>query len=120
MSAQESLFDAALKAQHPARKVENVWSRALGEKPPMQRESDTSRHAATLIVPHMPAQRQRVYDWLVVNGPATDEEISEGLNMNPSSVRPRRLELEQAGLVVESLPSRTTKSGRRASAWKAK
>ena len=48
---------------------------------------------------------------------ATDEEIAAGLEMNPSTQRPRRIELVRRGLVVEA-GTRKTKSGRFATAWR--
>jgi predicted ArsR family transcriptional regulator len=48
----------------------------------------------------------------------TDEEIASALDMNPSSARTRRCELEQEGLVIPVGLS-TTKSGRRTYLWTA-
>lgn len=48
---------------------------------------------------------------------ATDEEIQAGLQMNPSTERPRRIELARRGLVIEA-GTRKTASGRNASVWK--
>ena len=50
--------------------------------------------------------------------PSTDEEIATELAMNPSTVRPRRIELVRRGLVVEA-GTRRTASGRMATVWKA-
>jgi hypothetical protein len=47
----------------------------------------------------------------------TDEEIARALGMNPSTARPRRIELARRGLVVEAGTRRTT-SGRMASVWR--
>ncbi len=49
---------------------------------------------------------------------ATDEEIIAGTGLNPSTARPRRIELARRGLVVES-GTRKTASGRMACVWKA-
>ena len=49
---------------------------------------------------------------------ATDEEMQAGLGMNPSTQRPRRIELARRGLIVES-GTRKTASGRMAVVWKA-
>lgn len=48
---------------------------------------------------------------------ATDEEMQLGLGMNPSTQRPRRIELVRRGLVVEA-GTRKTRSGRYATAWR--
>jgi hypothetical protein len=49
----------------------------------------------------------------------TDQEIQEGLTMNPSTERPRRVELVNLGLVVPSIRHRFTAKGSRARVWKA-
>ena len=48
----------------------------------------------------------------------TDEEMQRLLEMNPSTQRPRRIELARRGLVVEC-GTRRTASGRMATVWKA-
>ena len=48
---------------------------------------------------------------------ATDEEMQAGLGMNPSTQRPRRIELARRGLVVEA-GTRKTASGRMACVWR--
>jgi predicted ArsR family transcriptional regulator len=48
----------------------------------------------------------------------TDEEIASSLDMNPSSARTRRSELEQEGLVIP-IGFGKTKSGRRTYLWAA-
>jgi hypothetical protein len=52
-------------------------------------------------------------------GEATDEEIQDFLSMNPSTERPRRIELWKAGLIEDSGHTRQTKSGRAAAIWRA-
>ena len=47
---------------------------------------------------------------------ATDEEIIAGTGLNPSTARPRRIELARRGLVVEAGTRRAT-SGRAATVW---
>ncbi len=47
----------------------------------------------------------------------TDEEIQDYLRMNPSTERPRRIELVFRGLVVDSGEKRKTKAGRWATVW---
>jgi hypothetical protein len=48
---------------------------------------------------------------------ATDEEIIAGTKLNPSTARPRRIELARRGLVVEA-GTRKTASGRMATIWR--
>ena len=48
---------------------------------------------------------------------ATDEEIASGLGLNPSTERPRRIELARRGLVVEA-GTRKTASKRTATVWR--
>jgi predicted ArsR family transcriptional regulator len=57
-----------------------------------------------------------VLEYLRDHGPATDEEIAAGLAMNPSTARPRRIELVRRGMVVEA-GTRKTASKRNASVW---
>ena len=63
------------------------------------------------------AMQRRVLAYLEQHGPATDEEIATGLGMNPSTQRPRRIELERFGLVVKD-GTRRTSSGRMAVVWR--
>ena len=63
------------------------------------------------------AMQRRVLTYLEEHGPATDEEIATGLGMNPSTERPRRIELARAGLIAEAGTRRTT-SGRNATVWR--
>ncbi|MFN9286738.1 MAG: hypothetical protein ACK6EB_01625, partial [Planctomyces sp.] len=48
---------------------------------------------------------------------ATDEEIASGLGLNPSTERPRRIELARRGLIVTG-GTRKTASGRNADVWR--
>jgi hypothetical protein len=58
-----------------------------------------------------------VLEYLRDYGPATDEEIAAGLAMNPSTARPRRIELVRRGMVVEA-GVRKTAAKRNASVWR--
>jgi transcription initiation factor IIE alpha subunit len=60
--------------------------------------------------------QRRVYEFICWR-PSTDEEISIELGMNPSTVRPRRIELARRGLLAEA-GTRRTASGRMATVWK--
>lgn len=65
--------------------------------------------------------RVEVYEFLRSRGlqGATDLEIQEGLNMNPSTERPRRGELVKMGLVHDSGEQRLTDSKSKAVVWHA-
>ena len=65
------------------------------------------------------AQRQMIFLHLLDKGPfgATLEEIEKELNLAGNTVRPRRLELEEKLLVVNSGTTRPTCSGRQAVVW---
>ena len=86
---------------------------------PHQPHSDTSREAAREIAPHLNRLQVKVIDWIASRGDtgATDEEIQRALGMNPSTQRPRRIELLNRGLVVDSGSKRRTSSGRSATVW---
>ena len=78
----------------------------------------TAYAAAKQIESVSGAQRKSVYRALL-EAPAglTDEEIQIILHMDPSSERPRRVELQRDGLVVDSGRTRLTASGRKATVW---
>lgn len=61
-------------------------------------------------------QQKMIYDALCVHAPLTDEEISELTGLQGNSVRPRRGELVNAGLIVPS-GFKLTRSGRKAVSW---
>lgn len=86
---------------------------------PFQPHSATSVAAAQAIRPHMGRQQERVLHFLQTKGDAgaTDEEIAEALGLNPSAARPRRVELQEHGLVADSGRRRQTRSGRSAVVW---
>lgn len=87
---------------------------------PYVRGSATSAAAAaSLTAETMNALQRRVLDFIASRGEegATDEECQRELGMNPSTQRPRRGELANAGLIVES-GTRLTSSRRRATVWR--
>lgn len=47
----------------------------------------------------------------------TDEQIADGLGLNPSTARPRRIELARRGLIVEAGVMKTA-AKRNATAWR--
>ena len=81
--------------------------------------SRTSMAAADAIHASLNALQRSVVSFLRTRGDhgATDEEIATGLAMNPSTARPRRIELVRRGLVVEA-GTRKAASGRYATAWR--
>lgn len=85
---------------------------------PHQAHSETSRAAAAQYLPHARTARERVY-WTISaseNG-MTDEEVQDALGMNPSTQRPRRVELVEIGIVEDSGRTRPTRSGMDAVVW---
>lgn len=87
---------------------------------PAQQHSTTSMQAAdSLDAKALTRLHRLVLDFLrATPDGATDEEIASGLGLNPSTERPRRIELARRGLVVEA-GTRKTASGRNASVWRA-
>jgi len=87
--------------------------------PLFQRHSDTSRAAAESLSAAALSQSQRRVLELIGSRPdgATDEEIAAGLDMNPSTARPRRIELVGLGLIVKA-GVRKTRSRRNADVWR--
>lgn len=86
------------------------------EDPPAQRHSAESVGAAGAIKMSAGTLRARVYELLSERGPMTDEEMQDALGMNPSTQRPRRIELWKAGKVTKC-GRRATRSGRQAALW---
>lgn len=87
---------------------------------PFQRHSDASVEAAEAIEHKAPTLQALVLrelrEWGGAEG-MTDEEIQRGLAMDPSTERPRRIELVRKGLVMDSGRTRRTTSGRQATVW---
>jgi hypothetical protein len=83
---------------------------------------DTARAAASQAWPVAKTQRERVL-WAVKfytgHGGMTDEELQHYLELDPSTERPRRVELVERGLIVDSGERRKTRSGRSAIVWRA-
>jgi hypothetical protein len=87
---------------------------------PSVRGSATSQAAAASLTPAtLNAMQRQLLAFLVDSGAtgATDEEMQRGLGMNPSTQRPRRGELADAGLIVKA-GVRKTASGRNADVWR--
>ncbi|HEY5552423.1 MAG TPA: hypothetical protein VIK52_11075 [Opitutaceae bacterium] len=85
---------------------------------PYQKHSPTSKAAALGAAPHALGARERVFNAVAASACGlTDEEIQDRLGMNPSTQRPRRIELVADGLVRDMGLSRQTKSGTSAVVW---
>ena len=81
--------------------------------------SDTSKAAAEAIEPTAGTLRHAVMRFLRCCGcvGATDEQMQLALQMNPSTQRPRRIELVKGGFAFDSSRRRPTTSGRAATVW---
>jgi transcription initiation factor IIE alpha subunit len=89
----------------------------FAQRAPSVNGSATSAAAAdSLDGTTLNAMQRRVYEF-ICQRPSTDEEIANELEMNPSTVRPRRGELARRGLIVEA-GTRRTSSGRMATVWR--
>lgn len=84
-----------------------------------QKHSPTSIAAAREIEASAATLRGKVYRYLQARGKvgATDQEMQEALGMDPSTQRPRRVELVERSLVEDSGDKRKTRSGRAAVVW---
>ena len=88
--------------------------------PLAQRHSATSVEAANLIAgTRAGTLRGVIYRHLLslTGTGATDEEAQEALGLPGNTYRPRRVELQNAGLVVDSRRVRLTRNKRRAVVW---
>jgi hypothetical protein len=87
---------------------------------PSVRGSITSAQAADSLEPAtLNALQRRVLEFIRTAGAfgVTDEEIAVALGLNPSTARPRRIELARRGLIVEA-GVRKTASKRNAMVWR--
>jgi hypothetical protein len=91
----------------------------FAQRAPAVRGSVTSAQAADSLGPATlnALQRQVLALLQATPGGLTDEEMQHRLGMNPSTQRPRRIELARRGLVVEA-GTRKTASGRMATVWR--
>jgi predicted ArsR family transcriptional regulator len=83
---------------------------------PFQAHSDTSREAASSIKGKAATLRDEVLE-AIRRHPSTDEQLAERLVLSPNTCRPRRVELVDRGLVVDSGQRAKTASGRSAVVW---
>lgn len=77
----------------------------------------TSRRAAKLNMPRSGTQRATVLVALFNGGGMTDEQIARVTGLGHNSVRPRRIELVELGLVRPTVAVRTTRAGAAATVW---
>ena len=82
----------------------------------------TAHDAASKIDSVSGLQRRNVYATICASGKhgMTDQEIQTALHLDPSSERPRRVELVEAGMIEDSGETRSTTSGRSAVVWRIK
>jgi hypothetical protein len=81
--------------------------------------AETQQSAAVEAYPQSGTQRRKVLDFIAGRGNygATDEEVQDFLVMNPSTQRPRRVELVEGGWIEDSERRRLTRSRRSAVVW---
>jgi len=84
---------------------------------PYQGHSTTSERAAQEIAGSADSLRRLIYNYIAKGSPVSDEEIQDYLCMNPSTERPRRIELVKLGLVRDSGQQGKTRSGRACTLW---
>lgn len=84
---------------------------------PFAPHSTTSHHAALAVYEKLPRRRREVFDFIAAHPGVTDQQIADGMGLDGSSVRPRRQELEKAGLIVDDGHG-TTRAGNLAVRWK--
>lgn len=91
----------------------------LSNYTPSQPHSPTSIGAAAAIRPEARNLKARVYECVAKAGVhgMTDQEMQRSLSMDPSTQRPRRIDLVHEGKVLDSGKRRDTSSGRKAVVW---
>ena len=99
----------------PATREVEMEQQSLWDALPYQAHSETSKEAAKSMTGKASSLRSKVLELLQSNS-LTDEEIAIRLNLSGSTARPRRIELVQSGLVVQT-GTRKTASGRSAAVW---
>jgi hypothetical protein len=81
--------------------------------------ANPSRAAKESIKEALPELRAKVFEFIKAQGErgCTDEQIQDGLPMEPNTERPRRYELVKMGRVVDSGRRRPLKSGKSGTVW---
>lgn len=113
--------DYQLTPSAPSEEVLAVTAGAL-DAPGAKLRNDarpTSRAAAVKVAPGAGTQRGRVLRCIVAAGAegATDDQVRDRLGLELNTIRPRRLELVEAGYVIDSGDTRMTPSGNPAVVW---
>jgi hypothetical protein len=115
---EKAAYDLVKRQAELRSRGEQIRDRALRAlDPPAVRSSDTSIEAAKAIKTHRPKLIERVYQCIALDGPVTDEEISAITAIQPSTARPRRIELQREGRIHRYELDGRTKAGRRAAMW---
>jgi hypothetical protein len=116
----EELDGLANNAEVLSRSIDRFMMKE-GRQPtlPYQPQSPTSKAAAKAAKPAAGTHRANVLAMLAKVGAMglTDEQMQDILDMNPSTQRPRRIELVRSGHVKDSGRKRNTTSGRKATVW---
>lgn len=83
------------------------------------KHSPESRAAAVAVIPVAGTKRHAVLQFIAAQGlnGATDDEIQVGLGMNPSTERPRRIELYEGRFIAKLRKTRPTRGGKKAVVW---
>jgi hypothetical protein len=86
---------------------------------PFSPGSPTSQVAAAAIAGDAKYIRQRVFNFIrsCREYGATDPEIAQALQLSSDTARPRRVDLRNADMIVDSGRTRPTQSGRPATVW---
>lgn len=84
--------------------------------PLYQTHSPTSRAAAESIAPRVGTLKTLVLEYIRAHGPVSDEQISDGLVIGPSTCRPRRIELWRECRIRQKGEGKTS-AGRRCALW---
>jgi len=113
MTTQLNLFDRPTEQQHPFQRA------AMPGRPAPHSGGETSSAAAGEMKSQAGRLRQAVLAFVIGRGVdgATDQEIGAALGLDSNTARPRRWELAEAGLIVDSGIRRRTSSGRKAVVW---
>lgn len=91
----------------------------MSEMMPPYSNPTTSYAAAVAMIPFAKTLRERVWNAILAAGPDghTDDELIALLGIEAHTQNPRRRELVQQGLVVNSGHTRKTRKGRKAMVW---
>lgn len=94
-----------------------AWTPRRYPEAPGYKARKTSLDAARGMTERAPKLRDRIFDSLKTEGPATPEIIAERLGEPLMNVRPRLSELAKLGLVFDTGRRGEAQGGRRAIVW---